>query len=404
MLETGNGGAGGRQAVRIDALVSGVLAGANRPADLAETLPAAAYTAPSFFDLEVERIFRQDWFCVGHVSQLAEVGDYFTLDLFGELLVVVRAADRIRVLSRVCLHRWAPVVTGEGRAKLFSCPFHKWGYALDGSLLGAPFMEAARDFQATDCRLPEIRSEIVEPLGLIFISFAEPVDSITERLQSFSDRYRNWRMADLVAVRPRELETKPEEPWRRNHFNWKIQVETFMECYHHIGAHPETFEIDQPARLSSCETGGKGWTICHSPYRDSVDDAGCTFGLPLIPGLAADERRICDYVLIYPCTLFSIRADTVGIMLLIPVSPTLTLSRSFTLVAPEAAAQPGLIQEKFGALRDFFNKTNEEDNTVNEMQQAGAGASLASIGRLSHLELTVAHLADYVRGRIGSNT
>ena len=59
---------------------------------------------------------------------------------------------------------------------------------------------------------------------------------------------------------------------------------------------------------------------------------------------------------------------------------------------------------KFGALRDFFNKTNEEDNMVNEMQQAGAGASLASIGRLSHLELTVAHLADYVRGRIGSNT
>ena len=384
-------------------LVDAVLAGKGKRGADAETLPPATYTAQAFFDLEVERIFKKDWLCVGHVSQVAEVGDYFCLELFGEPLVVVRGADRIRVLSRVCLHRWAPVVAGEGNARIFSCPFHKWGYALDGQLLGAPFMEQAAGFNPKDCRLPEIRSEIVEPLGLIFITFSDQVGSISERLQDFVERYANWRFADLVAVRPREGDAQ-KDPWTRNHFNWKVQAETFMECYHHIGAHPETFEIDQPARLSSCEEGRPGWTVCHSPYREGAPESAYTFGLPVIPGIAEDQRKICDYVLLYPCTLLSIRPDSAGVLILVPVGPRLTLSRSFTLVTAEAAAQPGLVAEAFAARKEFFDKANQEDVDVNEMQQAGASSALARPGRLGHLERTVAHLAEYIRDRIAGNT
>jgi phenylpropionate dioxygenase-like ring-hydroxylating dioxygenase large terminal subunit len=384
-------------------LVDAVLAGKGKSGADAETLPPAAYSSQAFFDLEVERIFKKDWFCVGHVSQVAETGDYFSLTLFGEPLVVVRGPDRIRVLSRVCLHRWAPVVAGEGNARIFSCPFHKWGYALDGQLLGAPFMEQAAGFDPKECRLPEIRSEIVESLGLIFITFSDEISPIAERLQDFSERYGNWRFADLVAVRPREEGDAQKDPWTQNHFNWKVQVETFMECYHHIGAHPETFEIDQPARLSSCEAGKPGWTVCHSPYRESAPESAYTFGLPVIPGIAEEQRQTCDYVLLYPATLLSIRPDSAGVLILIPVGPRLTLSRSFTLVSAEAAAQPALVAEAFAARKEFFDKANQEDIAVNEMQQAGAGSALARIGRLGHLERTVAHLAEYVRDRIAGN-
>jgi nitrite reductase/ring-hydroxylating ferredoxin subunit len=382
-------------------LVDAVLAGKGRRGADAETLPPAAYSAQAFFDLEVERIFKKDWLCVGHVSQVAAVGDYFCLTLFGEPLVVVRGPDRIRVLSRVCLHRWAPVVAGEGNARIFSCPFHKWGYALDGQLLGAPFMEQAAGFDPKECRLPEVRSEIVEPLGLIFITFSAEISPISDRLQDFCARYQNWRFADLVAVRPREDGEK--DPWTRNQFNWKVQAETFMECYHHIGAHPETFEIDQPARLSWCEESKPGWTICHSPYREGVAESAYTFGLPVIPGIAEDQLQVCDYVLLFPCTLLSIRPDSAGVLILIPVGPALTLSRSFTLVSAEAASQPGRVADAFAARKEFFEKANQEDTGVNEMQQAGAGSALAQVGRLGHLELTVAHLAEYVRDRIARN-
>src|ERR1700761_8706931 len=98
----------------LEQVVASGLAGGGKTLEWAEPLPAAAYTSEAFYQLEVEKIFKRDWIGVGHVSQIPNVGDYFTLDLFGEPLVVVRGPDRIRVLSRVCLHRWAPIVEGKG--------------------------------------------------------------------------------------------------------------------------------------------------------------------------------------------------------------------------------------------------------------------------------------------------
>jgi phenylpropionate dioxygenase-like ring-hydroxylating dioxygenase large terminal subunit len=87
-----------------------VLAGAGQTLEQAETLPPLAHLSHEFYALEVERSLRQEWICVGHVSQVPRV----------------RATDAIRVMSRICLHRcWAPLVSEPGNAKLFSCPFHK---------------------------------------------------------------------------------------------------------------------------------------------------------------------------------------------------------------------------------------------------------------------------------------
>ena len=99
----------------LEALLQAVLAGSHQPLGRATTLPPETYTSEAFFQLEVERVFRREWLVIGHVSQLRAVGDYFTIDLLGEMIVVVRAADRIRALSRICLHRWATLVNGAGK-------------------------------------------------------------------------------------------------------------------------------------------------------------------------------------------------------------------------------------------------------------------------------------------------
>ena len=114
---------------------------------------------------EVDAVFGHDWICVGHVAMLPKPGDFFVVDLVGNPLVVVRGDDRIRVLSRVCLHRWALLIEGVGNVRRFTCPFHAWSYSLDGQLLGAAFMTQAEGFVRSQCRLPEIRMEIVEETG-----------------------------------------------------------------------------------------------------------------------------------------------------------------------------------------------------------------------------------------------
>jgi phenylpropionate dioxygenase-like ring-hydroxylating dioxygenase large terminal subunit len=362
--------------------------------ETSETLPPAVYRSQAFYDLEVEKIFKKEWFAVGHVSQIPNVGDYFTLEILGEPLIVVRGADRIRVISSVCLHRWAPVAEGKGNAKIFSCPFHKWGYALDGQLLGAPFMEQAAGFDPKACRLPEFRSEIVEDLGLIFITFSETAGSISEKLEELCVRLKNWHMKDLVAVRPRE---------QKADFNWKIQLETGMECYHHFGAHPTTFEVNYPTKLTWMEPRRAGWGVCHSPAWPELTEEELTMGFPVLPDLVGEERRAFDLYHIYPLTRMSARGDRMNFNQLVPMGPHATRSFGFTLLPPEIAALTELVEEKFEAQRWFSETANKEDTAVNLMQMVGAGSAYAVPGRLSHLEETVWQLADYVRERLSAN-
>ena len=56
-------------------------------------MPPAFYTAPEFCEFEKSTLFREQWICLGRVDQIPERGDYFTVDLVGEPLIVVRGQD-----------------------------------------------------------------------------------------------------------------------------------------------------------------------------------------------------------------------------------------------------------------------------------------------------------------------
>ena len=90
----------------LDALLRAVLAGSNQPLARAATLPPAAYTSEAFFQLAAERIFRRDWLVIDHVSLPLALGDYFPLDLLGEMIVVA-SDQRLRITDRprVCAAR-----------------------------------------------------------------------------------------------------------------------------------------------------------------------------------------------------------------------------------------------------------------------------------------------------------
>ena len=59
----------------------------------ARMLPPAAYLSDELFEIEMERIFRHEWICVGREEQLRKPGDYFTIELLEEPMVVVRGPD-----------------------------------------------------------------------------------------------------------------------------------------------------------------------------------------------------------------------------------------------------------------------------------------------------------------------
>jgi choline monooxygenase len=86
------------------------------------TLPSLFYTDPEVFLAEKERIFSRTWQVVGHASQVANAGDYFTTELVGEPLLCVRGSDgKLRGFYNVCRHRAGPPAAGCGSRKLFRC-------------------------------------------------------------------------------------------------------------------------------------------------------------------------------------------------------------------------------------------------------------------------------------------
>jgi len=371
----------------VEALLQAILAVPDEPLARATTLPPQAYTSEGFYQLEVERIFRRQWLPVGHLSQLPEVGAYFTVDLLGELLVIVRGPDRVRALSRVCLHRWAALVNGPGKVKRFSCPFHKWAYGLDGRLLSAPLMDQVEFERHAHC-LPEYRMECID--GFIYVNLSGEAAPLAAQLSELS--------ASLARLAPQSWTIGASLDYDCP-VNWKIVVETFMECYHHIAAHPRTFEPSFPARLTYVEDGRAAWTLGHAPARSSVPDSRITAGFPLLGEMTAEERREFRLYLVYPYQLLNVLPDRIFWFCLQPQGAARTRFQAHILVRREALELPGYA-ERMEAERRFLVIVNDEDIAVNEMQQRGANARAAAPGRFSHLEKASWQLATYVRERL----
>ncbi|MDX2202869.1 MAG: aromatic ring-hydroxylating dioxygenase subunit alpha [Hyphomicrobiaceae bacterium] len=99
------------------------------------------YIDQEVFDLEMQHLFQNTWNYVGHDSQVANVGDYFTTTIGAQPVIMVRHTDNsVRVLFNRCPHKGTKIaIDGCGNAgKFFRCPYHAWTFKTDGSLLAIP--------------------------------------------------------------------------------------------------------------------------------------------------------------------------------------------------------------------------------------------------------------------------
>src|SRR5512146_1121567 len=180
-------------------------------------LPVHWYFDSRIFELEQHLLFDRGPGYIGHELMVPNVGDYQTLEWLGHAKALVRNSRGIELLSNVCRHRQALILKGRGNAKNIVCPLHRWTYALDGKLLGAPH------FHGNPCLNLE-RSPLQSWNGLLFNGRRNVAHDLS-RIGVAPELDFTGYMLDRVETDEYQC-------------NWKTFIEVYLEDYHVEPFHP----------------------------------------------------------------------------------------------------------------------------------------------------------------------
>ena len=356
------------------------IARAQRPLEEAWTLPPTAYVSDEIYEIEAERIMRRSWLPLARIDQIPEPGDYLSLDLVGQPVMAVHGTDgEIRVLSRVCLHRAADLAPESGRRKLFTCPYHAWSYDTQGQLVRAPLMDGAAGFAERDCALAKIRTEVWE--GFVMANLDPDAEPFAPQVEGYRRYFANFNLADMVVARTLEYDSD---------WNWKVLVENFMEAYHHIGTHAETFEPIYHARDSRIPDNDGPWSILHMP----AAEGHASEAPPLIPDLTEAQQRDLFAGVIFPHFMLAMFSTGMAWYQVTPLGAG-RLNLKIHICLPKVARALDDFEEIVEGTAAMTAHVHAEDIETNDLVWKGLNAPLTTQGRLSPLERSIWQLNQY---------
>jgi choline monooxygenase len=192
------------------------------PLEYASTIPAAWYVDERIGQLERAQVFGSNWIVVGRTDQIADAGQFFTFDLAGEPLVVVRGVDHeLRAFYNVCRHHAAAVMTEPcGVAQHLRCPYHGWTYGLDGALKGTPDFGGVCNFERSANGLVPVRVASWESFVFVNLNPVGPglgtyLGELWERIPVGELRFYSRKSYTLGC-------------------NWKVYVDNYLDGGYHV--------------------------------------------------------------------------------------------------------------------------------------------------------------------------
>jgi choline monooxygenase len=358
-----------------------------RPLRQAGPLPAWCYADKDWYERELELIFRKEWLCVGRVEQIPNTGDYFTIEMIKQPLVVVRDGDAVRVHLALCRHRGAIVAEGKGHCRSFVCPYHSWTYALNGQLVGIPGsphpLAGVEGFRNDDYGLMPVRSDVWG--GFIFITFnadAPPLKTWLGDLPSFLADYdieqMQWTHTDTYEV----------------DCNWKIWLENAFENYHVATVHRQHYDPKNPQNWQFERPSGP-WEAMFSK-RSVVAYSG----LPEIEGLSDDRKVGLYHIWLQPSLQIIITSSYMKYRQYLPDGPDkLRLYENWTF--PRSTVERPDFKDIVGP--EYYHKYSQiirEDLTINPVVQRAMQSGSFRPGRYSLEEYVVHRIGNYVIDKV----
>uniref|UniRef100_A0A7S3RN72 Choline monooxygenase, chloroplastic n=1 Tax=Emiliania huxleyi TaxID=2903 RepID=A0A7S3RN72_EMIHU len=349
-----------------------------------------------FAQLEEERVFRSSWVAAAELCDVSKPGDVMPVNVGGASLLLANDGGTVRAFHNVCRHRGAKLVEEPcSKRRTILCPYHRWGYALDGRLIATPsFDDTAdgrripehirqkfctshvKDFDKSRNGLFPVRTD--SALGLIFVNVNGEAPPLSEWLGDLLPSLSEYESSFGVG-------TPGLVPYKRKQYdvpaNWKLLVENYLEYYHLPAVHPELCNVsgvDEHRRHQ-----GRGMYMCFATEPLSRGGTPIDPGrIPPFPTLRPRHQRMAYHVALFPNTFFSLYPDSLFRVILSPHGAGRTVEQATFLSHRAAFDAPGgeaVLEDMF----QFWDLINTQDIDIVKNVHQGTSTPLYTGGRFS---------------------
>ena len=246
--------------------------------NMMHALPTRAYTSQEWFNLEMETIFSTTWQFAGFIEDVANQGDYISVQAGLNNIFIVKGRDnRLRAFHNMCRHRGTQLLraVGKGR-KAITCPYHDWTYDLEGKLVSIPKKEqefpqlGEQPLHECGLNLHEASVDIFK--GMLFVHPEKNAPNIMEFFGEVEPNLGPHVVEELVEYSENEGEAFYT---KEINANWKIIVENYIDHYHLAHLHEGTLNMYDHSKAEFGWNGPHYWFYepLQPDYFEDIDNA-----------------------------------------------------------------------------------------------------------------------------------
>jgi glycine betaine catabolism A len=350
-------------------------------------LPARWYYDEAQYKRELEEFWYGGWIAVCREEEIPSTGDWVTVRIGNQSLVVLRNDSGLKAFHNTCRHRGSILCEKErgrfARGRIV-CPYHAWTYDLGGHLVGTPRRMETPDFDARKFSLFEVALRTWA--GFIFVCLLPGEEP------AFPDRFQNYGLEHLRIGKRIVADVKA---------NWKLLAENFSECFHCPPVHPELCDV-----VTAYQDAG-AWGLRKRPEDKMEYKPGArtltldgTSRLPAFAKLTEEERKTLYVAEMLPPKLFlNIQPDYVNSHMMFPTGPESVRIVYDWLFEPRHLPLAEADLRHYVAL---WEVTNAQDARNCEWQQQGIHALPFEHGHYVPQEFDAHRFAQWVRKGLGS--
>jgi phenylpropionate dioxygenase-like ring-hydroxylating dioxygenase large terminal subunit len=369
-------------------LLGALAENADRDFTSAQSPPPAIYHDAGIFRLELERIFRREWICLGRLAEIPQPGDYVCRDITESPVFVVRQRDHsVKAFANICAHRAAQLLTDSGHATRISCPYHSWTYELDGRLVGAPFMQDTPGFSIGAHRLKELACDTWE--GFIYVNLDPDARPISSRLDILSGMIGDYRIRDYVPV------FSQTETWETN---WKCLVENFMDAYHIHKVHKNSFgkygSFEEQTHLFD---GEDTYSYLYVQEDDGPDSNQAHADNTWLKGAKRNRTYVIN---VFPSHVMQLQPDMLWYLSILPHGTEQVKIRWAVSVPGEFLDAGKAGQAHIDDEMSLLHQVNSEDKAIVENLSKTTRSPDAGRGPLSYLERNAWQFGRYLARKL----